>query len=81
MPRGSIPMYHLKEVETGESFGDYWWYENELQKVSSKFADKKMEYDVTVLEQQGNKSLVKWLGYDNHKPSWIPTSQIVNIKT
>ena len=48
------------------------------QKVYSKFADKETEYDVTVLEQKGNKSKVEWLGYHDHKPSWIPTSQLVS---
>ena len=78
--RGTEPMYQLKEVESGDPFGDFWWYESQLQKVDTKFADEKTEYDLEVLEQSGNKSKVRWLGYHNLKPTWIPTKQIVQKK-
>ena len=71
-------MYQLKEADSEKLFGDYWWYENQLQKVHTKFADEETEYDIIVLDQKGNKSKVQWLGYHDIKPSWIPTSQIVH---
>ena len=52
------------------------FYEQELQKTSqSKFGIEK------VLKRQGDKSLVKWMGYPKSFNSWIDTIAIVKLTT
>ena len=59
----------------GEEIHDSF-YEQELQKTSqSTFRIEK------VLKRQGDKSLVKWIGYPKSFNSWIDTKTIVKLTT
>ena len=52
------------------------FYEQELQKTSqSTFRIEK------VLKRQGDKSLVKWMGYPKSFNSWIDTKAILKLTT
>ena len=51
-------------------------YEQELQKTSqSTFRIEK------VLKRQGDKSLVKWMGYPKSFNSWIDTKAMIKLTT
>ena len=56
--------YVINDVNGEEIIGTF--YENELQKTNQK--DFRIE---KVLEKKGDKSYVKWKGYDNSFNSWI----------
>ena len=52
------------------------FYEQELQKTSqSTFRIEK------VLKRQGDKSLIKWIGYPKSFNSWIDTKAILKLTT
>ena len=52
------------------------FYEQELQKTSQ--GTFRIE---NVLKRQGDKSLVKWMGYPKSFNSWIDTKTIVKLTT
>ena len=64
-----ITDYNWEEIQ--ESF-----YEQELQKTAQDtFRIEK------VLKRQGDKSLVKWMGYPKSFNSWIDTKTVVQLTT
>ena len=71
----TIPVtYKITDYNGLEIQGSF--YEQELQKTSqSTFRIEK------VLKRQGDKSLVKWMGYPKSFKSWIDTKAIVKLTT
>ena len=67
----TIPVtYKITDYNGGEMQGSF--YEQELQKTSQKtFPIEK------VLKRQGDKDLVKWMGYPQSFNSWIDAKTIV----
>ena len=66
--------YKITDYNGEEIHGSF--YEQELQKTSQKtFRIEK------VLKRQGDKSLVKWLGYLKSLNSWIDTKAMVKLTT
>ena len=64
-----ITDYHGEQIQCS-------FYEQELQKTSQKtFRIEK------VLKRQGDKSLVKWMGYPKSFNSWIDTKAMVKLIT
>ena len=71
----TIPVtYKITDYNGEEIQGSF--YEQELQKTSQKtFRIEK------VLKRQGDKSLVKWMGYPKSFNSWIDTKAMVKLTT
>ena len=71
----TIPVtYKITDYNGEEIQGSF--YEEELQKTSqSTFRIEK------VLKRQGNKCLVKWMGYPKSFNSWVDTKTVVKITT
>ena len=71
----TIPVrYKITDYNEEEIQGSF--YDQELQKTSqSTFGIEK------VLERQGDKSLVKWMGYPKSFNSWIDTKAVVKLTT
>ena len=69
--KNTVPYTYVLNDLTGEEIiGTF--YENELQKTNQKkFRIEK------VLKKKGDKSYVKWKGYDNSFNSWIDKKDIV----
>ena len=66
--------YKITDYNGTEIRGSF--YEQELQKTSQKtFRIEK------VLKRQGDKSLVKWMGYPMSFISWIDTKAMVKLTT
>ena len=66
--------YKITDYNGEEIQGSF--YELELQKTSqSTFRIEK------VLKRQGDKSLVKWMGYPKSSNSWIDTKAILKLTT
>ena len=66
--------YKITDYNGEEIQGSF--YEQELQKTSQKtFRIEK------VLKRQGDKSLVKWIGYPKLFNSWIDTKAILKLTT
>ena len=66
--------YKITDYNGEEIQGSF--YEQELQKTSqSTFRIEK------VLKRQGDKCLVKWMGYPKSFHSWIDTKTIVKLTT
>ena len=64
--------YKITDYNGDEIQGSF--YEQELQKTSqSTFRIEK------VLKRQGDKSLVKWMGYPKSFNSWIDTKIIIKL--
>ena len=71
----TIPVtYKITGYNGDEIQGSF--YERELQKTSQKTI--RIE---KVLKRQGDKSLVKWMGYPKSFNSWIDTKAIVKLIT
>ena len=70
----TIPVtYKITDYNAEEIQGLF--YEQELQKTSQKtFRIEK------VLKRQGDKSLVKWMGYAKSFNSWIDTKAMLNLQ-
>ena len=72
----TIPVTYKITDYNGEEFQGSF-YEQELQKTSqSTFRIEKV-----LKKRQGDKSLVKWLGYPKSFNSWIDTKTIVKLTT
>ena len=71
----TIPVtYKITDFNAEEIQGSF--YEQELQKTSqSTFRIEK------VLKRQGDKSLLKWIGYPKSFNSWIDTKAMVKLTT
>ena len=71
----TIPVkYKITDYNGEEIQGSF--YEQKLQKTSqSTFQIEK------VLNRQGDKSLVKWMGYPKFFNSWIDTKAMVKLTT
>ena len=71
----TIPVtYKITDYNGQEIQGSF--YEQELQKTTQgKFRIEK------VIKRQGDKSLVKWMGYPKSFNSWIGTKTIVKLAT
>ena len=62
--------YAISDLNAGKIFGTF--YEKQLQKTNQKeFRTEK------VFKRNGNKSFVKWEGYDNSYNSWIDKKDII----
>ena len=71
----TIPVTYKITDDNGEEI-QVSFYEHELQKTSqSTFRIEK------VLKRQGDKSLVKWMGYPKSFDSWIDTKAILKLTT
>ena len=67
--RNTVPWtYVINDLNGEEIIGTF--YEKELQKTNKK------EFR-TVIKRKGNKSYVKWKGYDNSFNSWIDKKDLV----
>ena len=71
----TIPVtYKITDYNEEEIQGSF--YEQELQKTSqSTFRIEK------ILQRQGEKSLIKWMGYPKSFNSWIGTKAILQLTT
>ena len=69
----TIPVtYKITDYNGEEIQGSF--YEQELQKTKQEiFRIEK------IIRQQGNKSLVKWLGYNDSFNSWVDNKTVVGI--
>ena len=69
----TIPVtYNITDYNGEEIQGSF--YEQELQKTKQNiFRIEK------IIRQQGNKSLVKWLGYNDSFNSWVDSKTVVEI--
>ena len=65
--------YKITDYNEEEIQGSF--YEQELQKVADTFRIEK------VLKRQGDKCLVKWMGYPKSFNSWIDTKTIGKLTT
>ena len=66
--------YKITDYNGDEIQGSF--YEQELQKTSQ--STFRIE---NVLKRQGDKSLVKWMGYPKSFNSWIDTKAILKLTT
>ena len=69
----TIPVtYKITDYNGEEIQGSF--YEQELQKTKQDiFSIEK------IIRQQGNKSLVKWLGYNDSFNSWVDNKTVVRM--
>ena len=68
----SPPTYKIKDLQGEEIRGKF--YEQELQKTSQEiFRIEK------VIRRRDNKSLVKWLGYQDSFSSWVDNKDLTNL--
>ena len=70
----TIPVtYEITDYNWEEVQGSF--YEQELQKTKQDIF-----WIANIIKQQGNKSLVKWLGYNDSFNSWVDNKDINNYR-
>lgn len=72
-----IPVYKIKDLKNEPIIGTF--YHDELQRIIVD--DERDTYIIEKVEKKrGNKSYVKWAGWDRRFNTWIPTASIKNYQ-